>query len=172
MTLLKFAKTLELYIFENLDTELNKAAVTVGINADAEMYELRPDERMKGLDYHLDATFQMDGQRHSLFGHDDADSFVLKFLGPLLLEAGFILSSTVPEMLENRNLHPEENAYIKRCMTIPRSLKTKCRDSLRKHYKGRQIHTFVKISNIPQAIKDFILLRPLLKTVSADLLVI
>ena len=167
---IKIRKTIALYIFENIDTKLDKAAVAVGIYTDADMYELRPDELRNDLDYHLNATFQMDGHKHSLFGHDDADSFRLNFLEPLLLEAGFKLSNEIPEILENRTLHPEENDYIKRCMTIPRSLKSKCRASLRKHYKGRKIHKFVERSNIPQTIKYFILLRLLLKTVLANLL--
>ena len=39
-----------------------------------------------------------------------------------------------------------------------------CRDSLRRHFKNRDIHRFVSISNIPDAIKDFILLKTVLPT--------
>ena len=50
----------------------------------------------------------MDGQKHSLFGHDDPDDFALNFIVPLLLECGFPLKAYDLQLpLKHRNLHSD-----------------------------------------------------------------
>ena len=163
-------QAVELYLYENPDTDINNHAVARGIKADKKIYNLKCNDWITDSDFHLTGVYQMDGYKHSLFGHDERDTFALNFIVPLLLECGFPLPNKVQgkEVYEFQ-LHPNETEYIKSYKSIPRSLKVCCRDSLRKHFKGRQIHKFVKHSSIPKSIKDFILLKPLLKTLSADL---
>ena len=155
-------QTAEMYIFENPDIEKNQAAVAKAIEADEQLNKLQPGHLIS--DFHLTGEYQMDVQLHCIFGYDDSDSFVLNFLAPLLLESGFILTQEVCcELFEHKILHPKEMEYIKEYMSFPRSLKVCCRESLRRHFKGRQIHKFVDQSDIPQSVKDYILLRPLLR---------
>ena len=54
--------------------------------------------------------------------------------------------------------------YLKQCLSTPRSLKLRCRDVLRSHYPRRQIHRLVSCVDIPVKIQDFLLLKPILKT--------
>ena len=109
----------------------------------------------------------MDGQKHFLFGHENPDDLALNFIVPFLLECDFPFESDV---FQCRNLHLHEKEYIKRHMSISRSLKVCCRDSLRQHFQGRKIHQFVEQSKLPRSVEDYPLLRPLLKCIPANLL--
>ena len=113
----------------------------------------------------------MDGLKHSLFRYENTDDLALNFIVSLLLDCGFTLESDALRIpLECRNLHLHEKEYIKRYMSIPRSLKGCCRDSLRQHFQGRKIHKFVEQSKLPRSVEDYLLLRPLLKCIPANLL--
>ena len=91
---------------------------------------------------------------------------------PFLIEAGFPVSEDECKALELAmdTLHPAEQEYLQFWLTNPRPLKLRCGDVLRSHFSGRQTHDYVKRDDIPHSIKDFILLKPLLKSVSKELL--
>ena len=104
----------------------------------------------------------MDNQRHTHSGHNDHYSYALNFLLPLFIECGCHFSRDELQKANRMFLNPAERQYIRRCLDTPRPLKIQCRDVLRRHYKGRQIHSFVTTVTIPKTIKDFILLKPTL----------
>ena len=152
-----FRKTLELMIYENPSLYLNRAAVYLGLKLDqCIMNTVMNFAGMPGC-------FQVDGQLHSLFGQNDANSQALNFIGPLLIECGFpTTKSSIHLKAENETLDPTEVAYIQKSIDEPRSLKLCCRDSLRRYFRGRSIHKFVKEAVIPVRLKDYILLKDVL----------
>ena len=152
-----FRKTLELLIYENPSLYLNRSAVYLGLKLDqCIMNTVMNFTRMPGC-------FRMDGKVHSLFGHDDADSFALNFIGPLLIECGFPTTKTSIHLKADKEmLDPTEVAYIQRSINEPRALKLCCRDSLRRYFRGRCLHKFVKSAVIPNRLKEYILLKNVL----------
>lgn len=157
----------ELYIYENPDIESNKEAAKYAIEADGTFYECEASETPADLDFPLTGEYLLDGQEHALLGQSNSEGIFLNFLIPLLLECGFASPKKFSETLEYtcRFLHPEEQVYVQNFLETPRSLKWSCRKALRKHYKGRNIHKFVERSVVPQSLKDYILLKPLLKCI-------
>ena len=87
--MLTIRQTIELYLFENLDTETNEDAVALGLNADERLNKVDSSNLVYDINFHLTGTFQMDGEMNSLFGHHDEDDFALNFNVPLFLESGF-----------------------------------------------------------------------------------
>ena len=159
-----FRLSAELYIYENPEVALNKLAVYYGMQADEHLVYLQKNKTPVWQNLQMASEYIMDGQIHATFGHDDTDSFVFNFMSPLLIECGFPISIEAQGYLERRkeNLHPTVVTYIQICLETPRSLALKCRDTLRNHHKGRKIHKFLEKSEIPEIIKDFILLKPLI----------
>ena len=154
----------ELLIYENPDFTLNQSAVTIAIK------QCKFGSDLSAFD--IDGDLLMDARQHGWFGHDDVDSLALNYMAPLLIECGFPTSKETDIVLETLrgDMHKVEREYILSCLQTPRLLSLICRDTLRNHFKGRYIHQFVSISNIPQTIKDFILLKPLLKCIPDELL--
>ena len=102
----------------------------------------------------------LDSRLHSYSGHDgDDENYALNFFAPLLIECGMPYSRDDLLEILRRFLHPAEHVYIQKCLDNPRSLKLRCRDVLRQWYRGRYIHTYVESTNMPNSIKDFILLK-------------
>ena len=172
----------ETLIYENPDIEQEAKTVIYGIEKDEKMKKLgsRQYRRMfmNFYSYDFDIVipdlnegFLMDGQPHGLFGFDSQETFAFNFFVPLLMESGFPLSLEARGRLESENasLHPAENAYIVDYLETPRTLMLCCRNTLRKHFKGRQLLRFVEQSNVPEKIRDFILLKTLLKCTPTDL---
>lgn len=157
----------ELYIYENPDIESNKAAAKYATEADEMFYECEENETAADLDFPLTGEYLLDGQEHALLGQSNSEGIFLNFIVPLLLECGFASPKIFSETLEYtcRFLHPGEQVYIQNFLEKPRSLKWSCRKALRKYYKGRSIHKFVERSAVPQSLKDYILLKPLLKCI-------
>ena len=162
-------ETEELYIYQNPDIEAHKSIISYAIKADQISHKFKYDNIASGFRVRCD--YLMDGKLHGKSGHDDAD-FALNFMVPFLIEAGFPVSESERKTVESAmdTLHPAEQEYLQLWFTNPRPLKLRCRDVLRGHFTGREIHRHVKMANIPQTIKDFILLKPLLKCVSNELL--
>ena len=171
----------EILIYENPEIGKETQTILYGIERDRDMKEQRilyahtkhyrserfcPDIFIPDLN----EGFLMDGQHHGMFGHDDQDSFPFNFFAPLLIEAGFPVSIATRRYFELNctDLHPSETAYIKDNLGSIRPLTLCCRDSLRRHFKGRQIHAFVKKLDMPEKIRDFILLKTLLKCTPED----
>ena len=113
----------------------------------------------------LPQMFITDAKEHSVFGHNSGSDYALEFTVPLLLECGYPATRETLEAALDRKLHPDELKFIRAYIDTPRSLKLRCRDVLKKHFKGRHLHHFVEMSPIPQSIKDFILLKTILTCV-------
>ena len=168
--ILTIRQTVELCIFQNIDVGVSQGAVVLAGEIDSLLNDKGAENSFTSRNFHLTGVFSMDVKEHSLFGHDRADNYALNFMIPLFLESGFRLTNVSLDLLTDERFHPEEGQYLHSFISMPRSLKALCRNSLRKHFKGRQIHCFVKQSNIPKSIEDYILLRPLLKAVPKHLL--
>ena len=187
-----YRETLELAIFHNPNLSRHKSVISYGMKADLTLYETTlaaiEFEAARGPRATCDTKelyklfggsvgnhvgnlgYVMDGKLHGNFGHD-AENSALNFMVPFLIECGFHESTEDWAALESfteGSLHPEELEYIKQYLATPRPLKQQCRNGLRRHYTGRQIHRLVDLVTVPQQIKDYILLRPLLKYLSSN----
>ena len=161
-----FRKALELFIYENPSPYLNMAAVYLGLKIDHFIMNTGADFSV------IPGCFEVDGKLHSLFGHDDANSQALNFIGPLLIECGFpTTKASIHEHLKAENITLDSikaaylqktEAYLQKSMDEPRALKMCCRDSLRRYFRGRSLHKFVSDAGIPNRLKDYILLKDVL----------
>ena len=151
---------LKLLINENPDHETHKTAVQRGILRDLTSLHTYDKTVVRPGNYIVDA------KQHGCYGYDDDDNFCLNFMGPFLMECGFPVSRQSLLDSLNRDLHPSVRAYILKYIESPMPLKVICRDTLRRHFKGRLIHRFVEQSQLPRDIKSFILLKSLLSTKS------
>ena len=158
---------LEVLIYENSSLEMNNEAVSLGISRESK----QRDESVRiGKEHrlHYPGKLLLDARMHPYYGHDDSTNFALNFIGPLLIECGYPVDRGVLEAaLGLESLHPSEREYYQNTLDNPRPLQFQCRDALRKHFKGRGIHNFVKYENIPKHIGDMILLRPILRNAHA-----
>ena len=152
-------ETFKLLINENPDLKQMRTAVHLGLQQDANLKTLK----MKKLTLKLSGNYQTDIQEHGLFGHNDACDFALNFVGPFLIECGFPTTRGVLLEALDKDHHPSELAYLRRCLDNPRSLIKICRDTLRAHFNGRRIHKFVKVVGCPVKICDLILMKSLLE---------
>ena len=144
-------KTLELLITENPDVEACSNVVQLGLELDM-FWEIRQ------LTQDLTGSFITDAKKHTMFESSSGNE-AYNFYGPVLIECGFrATTKDLENALEKAlSLHPAEQEYIRHCLQHPRSLKLICRDALRRHYKGRHIHHYVKIANLPNSLKNFVL---------------
>ena len=60
-------------------------------------------------------------------------------------------------------------AYLQGCLSEPRPLMLRCRDVLRNQFPRRQIHRYVSVMDIPNRIRDFLLLKPILQKLPVDI---
>lgn len=147
-------KAMELLIYENPNIDLHEVAVYLGLQEDARLQSLKYKKEIDVV-----GNYRSDAKEHGLFGHDDPCDFALNFMGPLLIECGFpVTRSMLLESLD-KPLHPAEHAYIKDFLDYPRTLKTHCRNTLRKFFKGRNIHKYLELVECHQKLKDFVLLE-------------
>ena len=146
-------ETLELLIYENPNPYLNNEAVYLGLKQDE---YIRTNWNVNLA--HMPKRFQMDGR---YIRQDYTESFALNFIGSLLIECGFP-RTTADILMKGEKLGPNEVAYIQQSIHEPRALKLCCRDSLRRHFRGRCLHQFVEDVVIPNRLKDYILLKDVL----------
>ena len=151
---------LKLLINENPDHETHKVAVMWGLLRDSASTQKYDKTVVKRGNYIVDA------KQHGRYGYDDDDDFCLNFMGPFLMECGFPVPRQSLLHSLNGDLHPSVRAYILKYIESPMPLKVICRDTLRRHFKGRLIHRVVEQSQLPRDIKSFILLKSLLSTKS------
>ena len=152
---LRIRYAVELLIHENVEIDTEKV-----IMKDSRF----PLDPGRGRLYH----YITDVEQHGVYGHDGED-LVLNYLCPFLLECGY----DVPRrclfdiLMKKSDMESKlaEQAYINNYLDTPRSLLVCCRNSLRKHFRGRYIDRFVKVSGCPQKIKDIILLKSLLSCI-------
>ena len=109
----------------------------------------------------------MDAKEHS-FLYDDPQNLCFNFSVPLLIESGFSVQQGNIEEVLQKPIHPSVKAYLQNCLDVPKALKQLCRNTLRKYFKGREIHKYVRLSNIPESVRDFILLKTILPTLTHD----
>ena len=155
---LDFRANFESLLYSNIN--LHESVVQNYFKVDEELFF-----KEIGDTFVLPQMFITDAKQHSVFGHNSGSDYALEFTAPLLLECGFPVTWETLEAALDRNLHPDELKYIRAYIDTPRSLKLRCRDVLKKHFKGRHLHNFVEMSPIPQSIKDFILLKTILTCV-------
>ena len=158
----------EVILFENPDIKADvpaeRSLMTLALKLDIHMAKAEKSDEVIPV---LNGSFVPDGQRYGRFGYNYHGDFALNFFVPLLVESGFPVSK---EFMNNlifkiKPLPLPLQDYILKHLSTPRSLKLCCRDTLRKAYKGRQIHSFVTMTEMPKALKDYILLKPLLKSI-------
>ena len=165
---------LELLLYENTSIASNDSAVALGLK-NSKYVDVDWDRRSKSLQEQIQQRQMIPGRYlldseihdHSLVGKYEDESSALKFTAPLLIESGFpYCRATIEDALEDSDVikHLSFKNYLENCLSTPRSLKICCRDSLRKHFERRQIHTFVRAIHIPETLKDFILLKNILHT--------
>ena len=94
--------------------------------------------------------------------HHTADErYALNFLLPLLIECGYRATRADLLKVDSERFEQVEFEYIQRVLHInrPRDLTLICRDSLRKHFKGRKLWYYLERNHVPKRLKDFILLK-------------
>lgn len=153
-------KALELLIYENPNLELHDCAVHLGLQEDARLQLLKHKKEMDVV-----GIYRPDAKEHGLFGHDDPSDFALNFIGPFLIECGFPVTRSMLLEALDKPLHPAEHAFIKDYLDYPRPLKTYCRNVLRKHFRGRNLHNFMLNIDCHQKLKDFVLLDSVCLTI-------
>ena len=144
-------EAIELLVAENVEFENE-----IGRGQEVPLYQVRS------------YNFITDVREHGMYGHDGED-LALNYVYPFLLECGYkIPRRTLHDVLDeksNTESKSIEVAYIINYLETPRSLQTCCRNMLRNHFRGRYIHRFIEVSGCPQKIKDFILLKDLLRCI-------
>ena len=162
LVMLKNYSTYGMCIREAIELLVNE---NVEINIDIE--NIVDGEPKVSKNVHREESYHYitDVREHGLYGHNGED-LALNYLCPFLYECGY----QIPRCILLEILHKKfkkdsksaELAYINTYLDTPRSLQTCCRNTLRKHFRGRYIHRFVEVSRCPQKIKDIILLKHLL----------
>ena len=94
----------------------------------------------------------------------------IKFSGPFLLECGFKASQddltkylttlSSPELKHTECMR----RYLQSYLENPKRLAVMSRDTIRRYYNGRSLHSFLCSIECPEKIKDFILLKHLFKS--------
>ena len=169
-----FRDTLEMLIYLNCSLNPLTSAVYLAIQRDADYHNVsvefcrlpfRSHQGVNGISLQA-GSYKMDAKEHALFW-PERDNIALNFAGPLLIEAGYPFTNNgLEKAARRRQLHPAEHDYLRKYIETPRSLKTTCCHVLRRYYTGRRIHQYVAHANITKPIQDFILLKPLLKSLN------
>ena len=156
----------ELFLYQNLDVKAHTGAIRSSLRADAYVKKASTNTCAGSSQ----RSFIFDSKKHGVYGHDNDNDFAFNFYTPLLIACGFPIPADIETELNqeatNDSVPREVKEYTLMRIKTPKCLIESSRDVLRKHFQGRQIHTFVQLMNIPKQIKDLILLRPLLKCLS------
>ena len=137
-----------LLICENPDVELNRSAVQAAIILDERF-------QRKVVEFSIEGNYILDANKRSMLSGNEFSEKI--FLCPLLIDSGFHCDQDV---LRGNRFDEIVMKYIKFCLSNPRSLKHSCRDTLRRHFKRRDLHKVIGSVLIPERIKDFILIKP------------
>ena len=128
-----YRNIIELIISKNPCVNRNPSAVKKALDLDCAL-EMR---EFKFRDYL--GNYITDTKEHGVCGHSEDGNFALNFYGPLLIECGFPYKQKTIVKFLRYNFHPSEQAYLRRCLDTPRSLKILCRDKIRDHFKGSAV---------------------------------
>lgn len=151
-------EAIEWIINANPDVDRQRDVVNLGLRYDVVL------QSSGDISADISGSYETDAKVHGLFGHDGGN-LAFNFMGPLLIESGFMFTREILRKFTDKYLHPSELDYLADCLNNPRSLLASCRDVLRREYKGQMIHKFVHISEGPKKIKDAILLKHLLRCI-------
>ena len=147
-------ETLELLLYRNPDTDINKNAVKKAIELDI-FVETNNSKLVKDQT----GEFVLDAKEHTKFGVPNSSVYALDFVGPLLIECGLPYSRSTLMSALDEPMCEAELEYLRQCLDSPRPLKLQCRDILRKYFKNKSIHQFLERAHIPDRLKDFLLLK-------------
>ena len=186
-----FRQILEIFLYENVSLDLNRSAVATCLESfkynAIPCISSRDSCRCTAVDRKktpiASGTYFMDAAIHEIPAY---------FTIQLLIDAGFEYScANIDEVLHADDIkqrnelrqhlkqtgkryhidktypHKVEVECLKNCVSHTRSLKLRCRDVLRSHFPKRQIHKYVNAVAMPAAIRDFLLLKPILRTLES-----
>ena len=146
----------EFLISENPSIELNTTALQLALKADQTCHT------SYFFQWKIYGELVMDAMPHAMSSNHDPDS-ALNFFGPLLIESGFPLTKGTLSRIQLLDLHIEVRKYISEYTEQPRSLMMICRNVLRRYYAGHKLHVFVDKVRIQGKIRDYIMLKDILK---------
>ena len=182
-----FRQILEVFLYENACLDFNKSAVAICL----ESYKYKAIPCMSAgcrcTEVNRPMTSIASG---SYFMESVIHEIPVYYTIQLLIEAGFEYScadidevlhanhreqlSAVlrqclrqtgkPYHIEKTSPHKNVLEYLEKCVSDTRPLKLRCRDVLRSHFPKRQIHKYANAVAMPDAIRDFLLLKPILRT--------
>ena len=157
-------RVLEALLYANPDVMLNKDSLVLGLKVNERFHSGAPQ-----MHWFTPARFLLDGKQHGICGHD---VLALNMVTPYLLECGFIAPENFIAMCHKNSLHPAVYSYVQHALTTPKSLKVSCRNAIRRHFVGPRIHKYMAAygKELPSFIKDFVLLKPLLRCIPKQLL--
>ena len=104
----------------------------------------------------------MDNQSHTFSGHDGNEQYELNFILSLFIQYGMPVRRDQTSKAFEKDLHPSKRGYLQRHVDLLHSLTILCRDALRRHFTGHQVHKYMDSVNIPTRLKDSILLKGVL----------
>ena len=147
-----FREVLELVLYENPD--MNTCLLPISAALDLDLFL-----ETKFFTTDFTGHYIMDSQEHTMFDHEGGAHYALNFFAPCLLECG--VRPARMDLIDalSKDLNPAEHSYIRKYLYTPRSLQLRCRDVLRRHFKRRQIHAIVDLTDVPTFTKEFILLK-------------
>ena len=185
-----FKEVAELLLYENISLANNKSVVSDAIKEYTAGEIAQNDPSIQPGTIIMDATLHEDiftsliplfiaaGFKYSLSDMEDAlelfkdSSYIDKSLAysedPVENNIALMSRQTLSNHEHTFTQSPVE-AYLQRCLSEPRSLMLQCRDVLRNHFPRRQIHRYVSVMDIPNRIRDFLLLKPILRRLPADI---
>ena len=142
--MLSYYSTYGMCLREAIELLVNE---NVKINIDDEIEYIVDCERKVFKNVHRRGSYHYitDVREHGLYGHN-GDDLELNYLRPFLFECGY----QIPRCILLEILHKKfkkdsksaELAYINTYLDTPRSLQTCCRNTLRKHFRGRYSQSF------------------------------
>ena len=153
-TIMDLLTAVKIILQQNPSIGLNRNAANIAIELDSYL----ENKVMDKLYDDLSGDYIIDTGRQAVVLKPAGDGAV-RYIGPVLIYCGFPATTQTLEAAFERSLPSEEQEYLRQCLEFPRALKLRCRDILRKHFRGRQIHAFMNAVDVPQRIKDFILLN-------------
>ena len=146
---------LETLIYENPDIDLNDPAIKLAVDIDAKW-----DSRCTSIEKDMVGDYFMDSRDHAIA--ECTNNYAFNYICPLLIDCGFrVKQDLMNRAMELQNLPSEVLTYFQQYLDEPRPLMLRCRDTLRKNLSGRNLHRYLEYQELPQKIKNFILIKPL-----------
>ena len=154
---------LELLLGANIETQDSTDTVEIGLTKDLYRFQLWGAMGSK------DGVYYTDVIERDVYTQEDYD-LAMNLSGPFLLECGFKASkdylTTYLNKLSSPKLEHTEcmRRYLQDYLENLKRLAVMSKDTIRRYYKGRSLHTYLCSIQCPEKIKDFILLKHLFKS--------